>query len=362
MLSRMLGWTLLLATLPASSSGQAAPVLSKVPTAADTQISGTAQGFTPPYAAILLYVCASPTVKPPLNCSTEDLAHGRKRTLVNLGGTPFSVTTADGTFTIAIPKSLAAGTYIWITQIARTHHDKEEIEIATTSNPVRVPVPLLSKASISLSGYDSASRDVGAKVTLDLRHGLQNEGLGQTLLLTSVSYDDKWKAKPFSSNVTQNYSAKLSQLKQLGPSTAWGPYARVYHNNTQGIRVEQTYGVGVTQIVKATDTYALSMGVGMQAMLENLFTPGNSTTLGGVHMSAEIDRSFGTRTSIDVKLEGTPVFTQGRAWTASGDFDLEIPISRRWSIKFEVVDNYYEIAPKTFNKNYLGPAIGLSFK
>jgi hypothetical protein len=360
MLIRTLGGILLLTMLPASSSGQAAPLLSKVPTVTDTQISGTAQGLTPTYESILLYVCTSATATPPLDCSAEDMTHGRKRTLINLGGAPFAVNTADGKFTITIASPLAPGIYVWIAQISRSQTDHREI--TQTSIPVRVPVPLLRKASVSVTGYDSASRDVGAKVTLDFDHGLQNKGLGETQFVVSGTYDDKWKHTAFSSNVTQNYSASLFQLKQLRPSTAWGPYASAYHNNTQGIRVEQIYGAGITQAVELTTKYYLSLSIGMQAMLDNLYTPGNSTNLGGLHLGAELSHEFGNRISVDVKLGATPVFTQDSAWTAAGDFDLNIPISRRWSINFEVVDNYYEIAPKSFNKNYLGPSFGISFK
>jgi len=361
MMVRILGGILMMTMVPASAIGQAAPLLSKVPTVTDTQVSGIAQGLTPQYDAISLYVCTSPTITAPLDCSAEDKApHGRKTVLVNLGEAPFAVNTADGKFTITIASSLAPGTYIWITQITRSHLG--QTEIAKTSTPVRVPTPLLRKASLSVSGFDSASRDIGVKATLDLDHGLQNEGLGETELVTNGTYDDKWKHTAFSSNVTQNYSASLSQLRQFRPSAAWGPYASAYHNNTQGIRVEQIYGAGITQAVRLPTAYNLSLSIGMQAMFDNLYAPGNSTNLGGLHLGAELSHDFRNRTSIDVKVEGTPVFTQDRAWTAAGNFDLKIPISRRWAIELQAVDNYYEIAPKTFNKNYLGPSIGVSFK
>jgi hypothetical protein len=360
MLVRIFGSLLVFAILPARSFGQVIPLLSGVPTVTDTQISGTAQGLTPQYDAISLYLCTSASATQPLDCSAEDTIHGRKRTLVNLGSAPFAVNTPDGKFTITIASPLAPGTYVWIAQQTRSHTDQREI--SKTSTPVRVPVPLLRKASISVSGFDSASKDVGAKVSLYFDHGLQNEGLGETQFLISGTYDDKWKHTAFSSNVTQNYSASLFQLRQLRPSTAWGPYATAYHNNTQGIRVEQIYGAGITQAVKLGSSDYLSLSFGMQAMLENLYTPGISTNLGGLHLGAELNHEFGNRTSVDVKVGATPVFTQNRAWSAAGDFDFYIPLSRRWSLQFEVVDNYYEIAPKTFNKNYMAPSIGISFK
>jgi hypothetical protein len=359
MRNETLAFVLFVTTFPLNVHAQTTPHLSKVPTVTDTQLSGSAQGVSTAFDTISLYVCTSASPIP-VDCSAESTPQGQKITLVNLGGSGFAVNTPDGKFTITLAAPLPPGTFVWIVQ--KTTARADHTEVSTISTPVRVPVPLLRKASVSITGYDSASRDIGGKVTLDFDHGLPNEGWGQTTLLTSGTYDDKWKSTPLSSNVTQNYSGQLSQLIDLSPSTAWGPYASAYHNNTQGIRVEQIYGAGVTQVVKLRKGYYLSLILGMQAMLDNLYAPGGSTNLGGVHVGAELDHQFRNRISIDLKLGVTPVFTQSRAWTAAGDFDLLVPISRRWSLQFEVADNYYEIAPKTFNKNYLAPSIGIAFK
>ena len=85
----------------------------------------------------------------------------------------------------------------------------DKLRKSVTSSPVRIAAPLLRKATLSVSGYDSASRDVGATVTFDLDHGLVSEGWGETRLLMSGSYDDKWKHGPLTSNVTQNDSGSL---------------------------------------------------------------------------------------------------------------------------------------------------------
>jgi len=350
---------LFVTTFPPIVHAQTTPHLAKVPTATDTQLTGSAQGVSAAFDTISLYVCtsASPT---PVDCSGGSTPQAQKLTPVNLGGSGFAVNTPDGKFTITLAAPLPPGTFVWVVQ--KTTSRTDHTEISKISAPVRVSVPLLRKASLSITGYDSASKDIGGKVTLDFDRGLPSEGWGQTTLVTSGTYDDKWKSSPLSSNVTQNYSGKLSQLIDLSPSTAWGPYASAYHNNTQGIRVEQIYGAGVTQIVKLRKGYYLSLILGMQAMLDNLYAPGLSTNLGGVHVGAEMDHQFVNRISIDLKLGVTPVFTKSGAWTAAGDFDLLIPISRRWSLQFEISDNYYEIAPKTFNKNYFAPSIGIAFK
>jgi hypothetical protein len=359
---RIFTLALILGILPRTLVGQSVPSLSKTPTISDKTLSGTGQGKTADYDSVVLYVCSSKTQPvAPLDCSGEDGAGSRKVKLVNLGGSPFPITGSDGAFSITLANSFPPGTYVWLDQVTISS-SRNKVAKSTTSNPVRVPVPLLRKATLSVSGYDSASRDIGATATFDLDHGLRNEGWGETRFLMSGSYDDKWKHAPLTSNVTQNYSGSLQQYRQFRKTTYVVPYAHAYHNNTQGIRVEQIYGAGLAQPVKLPRGYTVELDAGAQAMLENIYAPGSSANLFGLRLSSYLDHVFSNKMELELNLAYTPVFTQSRAWTATGDFTLDIPLSTRWSLKLATTDNYYEIAPKTFNKNYLQPSIGIAFK
>src|ERR1700676_705668 len=184
---RIFTLAMVLAALSHASIGQLAPVLSKRPTVTDTTVSGTAQGKSDVYRSVWLFVCASkasPTA--PLDCSAEDGAATRKIPLVNLAGSPFVVTAPDGLFTVSLKSAFSPGTYVWIVQV--TIQQSTGVRTVQASTPVRVPAPLLRKATIALSGYDSASRDVGATATLDFDHGLTTEGLGEIRFLVSAAY------------------------------------------------------------------------------------------------------------------------------------------------------------------------------
>jgi hypothetical protein len=370
MFVQRIGGLWLLTLLAASALGQTIPQFSKAPTSADTKLSGSAQSPTNPYDQVKLYICESGTrPSPPSDCSAPVVPPAQKVgevvALVNLGTAPngnlaYPVNSPDGKFTITLVSSLPQGIYVWIVQKTRVQAD----QTVTTriSDPVPVRVPLIIKASFGLTGTDSASRDAGGKVTLDLGHGSQSHGIGETVLLTGANYDDKWKAAPSSSNVTQSYSGQLYQSRQFATYAAWGPAATAYHNNTQGIRVEQTYGAGIAMDDYLGNGTSVQLGAFMEALLENLYSPGVSTNLGGIHLEGELDHKLGKQVSTDVTLAGTPVFTQAHAWSASGSFDLNVTITQHWSIDFNAQDNYYEIAPKTFNKNYLAPSINLTYK
>jgi len=370
MLMRM-GCVVLLAGMAAAAWGQQVPVLLKAPSVTDTTISGTAQGMTSDYSAVLIYVCTSNTQPTSdAECSGADVnANGpvRKQALMNLIGAPFVVTAQDGKFAVTMVNPLARGAYVWVTQITLESSTKRPV--IKTSDVVRVPVPptprvpVIQKAILSVSGTDSASRDIGATATLDLQHGAVDEGIGRTRLLMNGSYDDKWKSKPLSSNLSQMYSGELGQFRQFRPNSYLGPYATAYHNNTQGVRVEQTYGFGMEKDSSLKGGYVLVVSAAPQAMLENLYAPGQSVNLFGVRLLVDLNHSFGRqgKGDIETRLTYAPTLNQTHDWNATGLWNLDIPLSQRWSVNFMVIDNYYEIAPLTFNKNYLRPSIGLKF-
>jgi hypothetical protein len=342
--------------------GQTAPSLAKTPDITDKTVSGIGQAKTAEFDSIVLFVCSSRTEPvQPLDCAAETDSKSRRVKLVNLGTGPFPINDPDGKFSITLAASFPPGVYVWLDQVT-VPSQGEKARTSMTSNPVRVPVPLLRKASLSVSGYDSASRDVGATATLDLDRGHIAEGLGETRFLMSGTYDDKWKHAQLSSNVTQTFAGNLSQYRQFRKTTYVVPYARAYHNNTQGVRVEQLYGIGIAQPVKLPHGYNVELDAGAQAMLENIYAPGSSANLFGLRLSSQLDHVFSNKMELGLTLAYTPVFTRSRSWTATGDVSLDIPVSSRWSIHLATTDNYYEIAPKTFNKNYLQPSIGIAFK
>lgn len=356
----------LLAGIAAGAWGQQAPVLLRAPASTDTAISGTAQGMTSDYSTVLIYVCTSSTQpSAAAECSDTDVnskAPVRKQALVNLGGSPFVVTTRDGKFAVTMTGALAPATYVWVTQITLGSSSKQRTIM--TSEIMRVPLPpVIYKASLSISGTDSASRDIGTTATLDLQHGLVDAGIGRTRFLLNGSYDDKWKSKPLSSNVSQMYAADLGQFRQFRPNAYLGPYATAYHNNTQGMRVEQTYGFGVEKDSSLRGACVLVVSAVPQALLENLYAPGQSVNLFGVRLLADLTHSFGRqgKGDIETRLTYTPTLNQTHDWNSTGLWNLDIPLSQRWSANFMVTDNYYEIAPRTFNKNYLLPSIGIKF-
>ena len=174
MFCRIFILVLILNNLPKTLVGQSIPSFSKVPNISDKTFSGTGQGKTADYDSVVLYICSSRTEPvPPLDCSAEDGAKTRKVKLVNLGGSPFPISGKDGKFSITLGVSFPPGTYVWLDQVT-VSSNADKVRKSTTSNPVRIPVPLLRKATLSVSGSicRHSSRSSGSASRPSLRsHG-----------------------------------------------------------------------------------------------------------------------------------------------------------------------------------------------
>lgn len=250
----------------------------------------------------------------------------------------------------------------------------------------------LQQATLSLGYVGSAQRDESAKSTVTFAGYQKVSSTGsfraQTKLFLNVSYDDKWKATPLSSNVTQLYEGLLTQniFNRRTPSAACSsddaPLAfqitgHAYHNNSQGIRVDQSYGFGISKTfvlgqstdpikpgcARAANPYSSRFLVGADVRSVNyiLYPPGSTLHGVGTQFQLGYSRTFPSKQVVALTIAGVPVYNRTTMSQASGIFDYAVPIKSSWAVLFSVSDNYYEIAPKTFNKNYVNISLGIKF-
>jgi len=101
----------------------------------------------------------------------------------------------------------------------------------------------LESLTVSMGFSGSASRDESYSAKPNF-FAYEPKINGRTLLFLQASYDDKWKAAANSSNVTQVYSGFLQQMFTIGGSGGIYMRGNAYRNNSQGIIVDQEYGLG----------------------------------------------------------------------------------------------------------------------
>jgi hypothetical protein len=247
-------------------------------------------------------------------------------------------------------------------------------------------------ASLSGGIVGSAQRDASVKssFTLASYQGLDSQGSfrAKTGIVGTASYDDKWKSTPLQANVTQLYEGILKQdvfLKRT-PLAKCGSDVQplsvhvtgyAYHNNSQGIRVDQSDGVGVQKTwVSAAKSATPSTACAKSAPIHPFTVelegdirsinyilyqaPGASHGLGiGVRIGAS--KMLAKSQVIAFSITGTPVLNDASMSNASGYATYVIPINPQWGLQFTVSDNYYQVAPTTFNKNYVSATFGVKY-
>ncbi|MGD0800020.1 MAG: hypothetical protein ABR906_01760 [Terracidiphilus sp.] len=249
-------------------------------------------------------------------------------------------------------------------------------------------------ATLSVGYIGSAQRDESAKGTITVAgyQGLTTAEnfRGKTYFFLNGSYDDKWKATRFSSNVTQTYEGLLTQSIFSKPTPAVKcssddyPFAylltgHAYHNNSQGIQVDQSYSFGLSKYFvlgnaagpvtpgcsRAANPYSqrVQLSADLRSVNYILYPPGSSVHGVGTQLQIGYSRALPTKTMqyVAMTIGGVPVFNNANMSQASGVFLYELSFNPSWAVQFSAADNYYEIAPKTFNKNYVNLSLGIKF-
>lgn len=219
------------------------------------------------------------------------------------------------------------------------------------------------KVDLSYLGATQTDQTYGGSLVTKGNWNPEDQGWPhqRTLLDLQASYDDKRKGdKPGDANITQEYDGRLQHLLFITSDAFYAStVADLYHNNSLGLYLEQSYGGGFGRIWQGWEFDADLRLIG-----EHFYGPNPSASLIGSQLSER--RSFllnwikpGT-TFVELG-KYTPVFNMSSAWQLYGRGDLNVPITKKLQVTFSVSDNYVENAPAPYRKNYLKTMAGLEF-
>jgi hypothetical protein len=191
--------------------------------------------------------------------------------------------------------------------------------------------------------------------------GTWNSGCGwpyqRTLIDILPSYDAKWNphATPV---ITRNFSGNIQHMFFLNSNALYSYVtANLYHNNSLGVYLRQSYGGGFG-VVHGN----LELDADIRLIGEHFYSPGLSATLAGAGLKASYDLPIGDKAALTLMEQFVPVFNQERAWFSNAYAGLNVPITPKWSFTVAAYDNYLRNAPPTFRRNYLKSTIGIAFK
>jgi hypothetical protein len=229
---------------------------------------------------------------------------------------------------------------------------------------------VLSKLKISLSLLGATQKQQTYSGELDLTKNWHTDKKGwphqRSLLILSPTYDDKRNPAKPPANITRNYNAILQHMFYTSSDNLYVPLlANLYHNNSLGIYLQQTYGGGVGRTFGA-----LELDADLRFIGEHLYTPPKSSkpieSLGliGAGLSERYDLSLGkikAGAKLTQSLEFVPVFDHAGAWQGHGIVGISIPFTQQLSFVVSAFDNYVQNAPPTFNKNYFKTTVGIQY-
>jgi len=223
----------------------------------------------------------------------------------------------------------------------------------------------LSSAKISVALLEATQTDqtYGGSITSVRNWNPDEQGWPhqRTLLELQANYDDKRKnSKPGSANVTREYDGLLQHLMFIDSDTFFAStVADLYHNNSLGLYLEQSYGAGLGRLWLGTEFDADLRFIG-----EHFYGANPSRSLVGSQLSEKhtfVLDFIKSGAKLTETAKYTPVFNASSAWQLSGIFDLTIPITKKLQFSSSVSDYYVENASSSYRKNYLKTTIGLEY-
>lgn len=139
------------------------------------------------------------------------------------------------------------------------------------------------------------------------------------------------------------------------------------HNYSQGLSLQQNYGVGFgwTVIRRENETLDLKASVNYLKQSFQPLTPGGPTSpsmdLVGSVFSENYTRKFGHGVTLLQGLSVTPVWNNESAWQWAANAGFTIPVYKRLSFTTTIINTFLNDPPPGFRKNSFQFTTGLTF-
>lgn len=195
-------------------------------------------------------------------------------------------------------------------------------------------------------------------------------------LHVSGNHIRSWKAK--STAVTTNtYDGTLLEENAVSKNgtTAYYGIADLASNNSLGIGLQQSYGIGLSTIAYATECKSkpplghklyVSIYGDVRYMHERLYAPASPLDLAGLRMGEDINYVFLNESkqpkfSISETIWVIPTVNDIHALQAFGALRFKVPITTSLSIGLNEEDDFLNNAPKGKRKNYSKSSVNVSY-
>lgn len=244
---------------------------------------------------------------------------------------------------------------------------------ATTPKPAAASQPIygfkVAKLKIAAAYTDTTQQQQTYSGELDVVRNWFPAEQGwphqRSLLTISPTYDDKRSSKPDSANITRNYNAIFQQTLFTVTDDWFVPvFGNLYHNNSLGMYLQQSYGAGIGHTMGALELDADLQFVGEHFYPSKGYPPNKSLSLAGIGLQERYDLPLSfihMGATFTEAIEFLPILNDGSAWQGHGIAEVSIPFTQQLSFVLSAFDNYIENAPPTYRKNYFKTTMGIQY-
>jgi hypothetical protein len=133
------------------------------------------------------------------------------------------------------------------------------------------------------------------------------------------------------------------------------------HNFSQGLKLQQTYALGVGWSVIKRANESLDLKAGATFVRQSFGSGAENQSLAGSTFEEDFQRGLWRGMKLTQQLIVLPAWTNTSALSASGTALLTVPVYKRMNFSLGVLDNYLNNPPPAFKKNSFQATMGLTY-
>jgi hypothetical protein len=160
-----------------------------------------------------------------------------------------------------------------------------------------------------------------------------------------------------------------TSLYHIGAEEDWYVSSRVFvfgsaifdHNFSQGLKLQQNYGIGVGLVIVKSDTREFDVKGSVNFIDQRFDTAGLNKDLVGTVFGETYTQKFSSRILFNEQGGFTPAWNDTRAYSAFANAGLTLPINTRLGITFGALDSFLNDPPPHFKKNSVQLTVGATY-
>lgn len=160
---------------------------------------------------------------------------------------------------------------------------------------------------------------------------------------------------------TSLFHADVEQDKYFSPRVYGFGSAGFDHDYSQGLDLEQTYGGGVGWTALKRETQELDLRGELTFVNQQFFDTASDQKLLGSIFSESYNHRFRKKIVLHEQISMNPALTTTRAYSATGNVSLSMPVMKRISFTLTTADEYLNDPSPGFRRNSYQFTTGLTY-